>query len=132
MYRVGVRYSRLTRAEKTKAQTGLLNWFPDFPHPASFMQQIDGTTIAPTNNPNPGYVDDEQIDDGIADLITEPNLGEVAGRWTELDNRAIEESYIAPYGSEELTTFMSDRMDFENCSLVHPLYGNDYTSFCLK
>ena len=128
----GATYFQTVGNEKTKAQTGLLNWFPDFPHPASFMQQIDGTTIAPTNNPNPGYVDDEQIDDGIADLITEPNLGEVAGRWTELDNRAIEESYIAPYGSEELTTFMSDRMDFENCSLVHPLYGNDYSSFCLK
>jgi len=29
-------------------------------------------------------------------------------------------------------TFVSERMDFENCSLFHPVYNNDYSSFCLK
>jgi hypothetical protein len=24
------------------------------------------------------------------------------------------------------------RMDFDNCSLFHPVYNNDYSSFCLK
>jgi peptide/nickel transport system substrate-binding protein len=96
------------------------------------MQQIDGTTIAPTNNPNPGNVDDPEINEEIAALLPEPDLPAVADRWAKLDERAVDKSYIAPYGSEELTTFMSDRMDFENCSIVHPLYGNDYSSFCLK
>jgi peptide/nickel transport system substrate-binding protein len=128
----GAVYPQTVGNAKTKAQTGLANWFPDFPHPATFMQQIDGTTIQPTNNPDWGYVDDPEINKGIAKLIEEPNLPEVADEWAALDTKAIEESYVAPYGSEELTTFMSDRMDFENCSLVHPLYGNDYTSFCLK
>jgi hypothetical protein len=27
---------------------------------------------------------------------------------------------------------MSERMDFENCSLFHPVYQNDYSSFCIK
>jgi hypothetical protein len=27
---------------------------------------------------------------------------------------------------------MSERMDFENCSLFHPVYNNDYSSFCLR
>ena len=117
---------------KTKAQTGLANWFADFPHPATFMQQVDGTTIAPTNNPNPGNVDDPVINDEIAALLPETDLQSVADRWAALDARVVDKSYIAPYGSEELTTFLSDRMDFENCSIVHPLYGNDYSSFCLK
>lgn len=117
---------------KTKAQTGLVSWFADFPHPGTFMQQIDGTTIQPTNNPNPGNVDDPEINKGIAELLQEPDLDAVADRWAELDQRAIDKSFVAPYGSEELTTFLSDRMDFENCSIVHPLYGNDYSSFCLK
>ena len=117
---------------KTKAQTGLANWFADFPHPGTFVQQIDGTTIAPTSNANFGYVDDPVINKEIAALLPEPDAEAVADRWAALDRRAVEESYIAPYGSEELTTFMSDRMDFENCSIVHPLYGNDYSSFCLK
>lgn len=116
----------------TEAQTGMANWYADFPHPASFMQQIDGTTIQPTNNGNYGEVDDPAIDRGIAELLPETDLQAVADEWAELDRRAIEKSHIAPFGSEELTTFMSDRMDFENCSLVHPLYGNDYSSFCLR
>ena len=118
--------------QKTKAQTGLASWFADFPHPGSFVQQVDGTTIQPTSNSNYGYVDDPEINRETAELLEEPDLAAVADRWAELDERAIEKSYVAPYGSEELTTFMSDRMDFENCSIVHPLYGNDYSSFCLK
>jgi hypothetical protein len=31
-----------------------------------------------------------------------------------------------------LATFLSERMDFESCSLVHPVYFNDYSSFGLK
>lgn len=118
--------------QKTKAQTGLASWFADFPHPGSFVQQIDGTTIQPTSNSNYGYVDDPEINRETAELLEEPDLPAVADRWATLDERAVEKSYVAPYGSEELTTFMSDRMDFENCSIVHPLYGNDYSSFCLK
>jgi peptide/nickel transport system substrate-binding protein len=118
--------------QKTKAQTGLASWFADFPHPGSFIQQIDGTTIQPTSNSNYGYVDDPEINRETAELLEESDLPAVADRWAALDEQAIEKSYVAPYGSEELTTFMSDRMDFENCSIVHPLYGNDYSSFCLK
>jgi peptide/nickel transport system substrate-binding protein len=128
----GAIYFNTIGNEKTKAQTGLANWYPDFLHPGSFLAQIDGTAIQPTNNTNYGYVDDPEIDAEIAALSKEPDARAVADRWAALDRGAIERSYIAPYGSEELTTFMSDRMDFENCSLVHPLYGNDYTSFCLK
>jgi peptide/nickel transport system substrate-binding protein len=128
----GAIYFNTIGNQKTKAQTGLANWFADFPHPGTFLQQIDGTTIQPTNNPNPGNVDDPAIDEEIAELLQEPDVEDVADRWAALDERAIEKSYVAPYGSEELTTFMSDRMDFENCSIVHPLYGNDYSSFCLK
>jgi peptide/nickel transport system substrate-binding protein len=118
--------------QRTEAQTGLANWFADFPHPGSFLQQIDGTTIQPTANGNYGNVDDPEINREIAELLEEPDLDAVEDRWAALDRKAIEESYIAPYGSEELTTFLSERMDFENCSIVHPLYGNDYSSFCLK
>jgi peptide/nickel transport system substrate-binding protein len=128
----GAVYFSTIGKETTKAQTGLASWLADFPHPGTFLQQIDGTTIQPTNNTNFGYVDDPQINDGVAELSQEPDVGAVADQWGELDRRAIERSFLAPYGSEELTTFLSSRMDAENCSLVHPLYGNDYSSFCLK
>lgn len=128
----GANYFQTIGNARTEAQTGFVNWFADFPHPGSFMQQVDGNAISPRNNINFGYVDDPVISRGIERLLAEADLQETADEWAELDRRAIERSYVAPYGSEELTTFMSDRMDFEDCSLVHPLYGNDYTSFCLK
>jgi peptide/nickel transport system substrate-binding protein len=128
----GAVYFETIGNEHTRAQTGLASWYPDFPHPGSFMQQLDGTTIEPTNNSNYGYVDDPTINREIAALLKETDVEAVADRWAALDRRTIERSYVAAYGSEELTTFMSERMDFESCSLVHPLYGNDYTSFCLR
>jgi hypothetical protein len=44
----------------------------------------------------------------------------------------LERAYVAPYGSSQRTTFLTERMDVENCSRFHPVYGNDYFSFCLK
>ncbi len=41
-------------------------------------------------------------------------------------------AYIAPYGNEEASSFFSERMDFENCAGVHPVYGNNWALFCLK
>ena len=53
-------------------------------------------------------------------------------RWAALDRRLIDQGYVAVYGNPTRTTFLSDRMDFENCARFHPVYGNDYSSFCLK
>ena len=51
--------------EETAAQTGFLNWFGDFPHPANFFFLVDGDTIQPTNNQNMSYVDDPKINQEI-------------------------------------------------------------------
>jgi peptide/nickel transport system substrate-binding protein len=118
---------------KTEAQTGVTNWFQDFPHPKNFFFLIDGKSIQPTNNLNFGNVDDPEITSGIAELSKEPELtDEVADSWGELDEQLVDEAWIAPYGHSKRSTFMSERMDFENCSLFHPVYHNDYSSFCLK
>jgi peptide/nickel transport system substrate-binding protein len=118
---------------KTEAQTGVTNWFQDFPHPRNFMLRVDGNSIQPTNNPNVGNVDDPEITSGIAELSRETELtDELADRWGELNRQLVEEAWIAPYGHVKGSTFVSERMDFENCTLFHPVYYNDYTSFCLK
>jgi peptide/nickel transport system substrate-binding protein len=118
---------------KIKAQTGVTGWSQDFPHPKNFFFLVDGNAIQPTNNQNFGNVDDPEITAGIARLSKEPELtDEVADEWGELDRRLVEEGWIVPYGHVKRSTFLSERMDFENCSLFHPVYGNDYTSFCLK
>jgi peptide/nickel transport system substrate-binding protein len=126
-------YYQTIGSAKTRAQTGLTGWLQDFPHPRNFLFLVDGASIQPTNSVNPGNVDDPAITAGIAELSKEPELtGDVAARWGDLNRRTIERAWIAPYGHVEGATFMSERMDFENCSLFHPVYNNDYSSFCLK
>jgi peptide/nickel transport system substrate-binding protein len=126
-------YFQTIGSAKTAPQTGFLNWFQDFPHPKNFFFLVDGKSIQPTNSQNPGNVDDPDITSGIAELNLEPEITEeVAGQWAELNRELVERGYIVPYGHRKLSTFFSERMDFENCSLFHPVYNNDYSSFCLK
>ncbi len=118
--------------QKTKAQVGFANWFQDFPHPKNFMFLVDGKSIQDTNNQNFGNVNDAVVDDEIEALEGEADLEAVADRWAALDRRLVDEALIAPYGHRKLTMFMSERMDFENCAVFHPVNNQDYSSMCLK
>jgi peptide/nickel transport system substrate-binding protein len=126
-------YFQTIGSAKEKAQTGFANWFQDFPHPKNFFFLVDGKSIQPTNNQNFGNVDDPEITKGIAELNTEPEMtDDVAAQWGDLNKKLVERAWIVPYGHRKLATFLSERMDFDNCSRFHPVYFNDYSSFCLK
>jgi peptide/nickel transport system substrate-binding protein len=126
-------YFQTIGSAKEAPQTGFLNWFQDFPHPKNFFFLVDGKSIQPTNSQNPGNVDIPDVTKGIAELNLEPEItDEVADRWGELNRTLVESAAIAPYGHRKLATFFSERMDFENCSRFHPVYFNDYSSWCLK
>jgi peptide/nickel transport system substrate-binding protein len=118
--------------QQTEAQTGFANWFQDFPHPLNFLFLIDGDSIQATNNQNFGNVSIPEVNRELDELRSETDLQSVTDRYAEIDNTLAEDAAIAPYGHRKLATFFSDRMDFENCRLVHPLYQNDYSSWCLK
>jgi peptide/nickel transport system substrate-binding protein len=126
-------YFQTIGSAKEAPQTGFANWFADFPHPKNFFFLVDGKSIQPTNNQNFGNVDDPEITKGIAELNKEPVMtDEVAAKWGDLNKKLVERAWIAPYGHRKLATFLSERMDFDNCSRFHPVYFNDYSSFCLK
>ena len=128
----GVYFQTIGAAEE-KAQIGFANWFQDFPHPKNFMFLVDGASIQPTLNQNFGNVDDPEITKGIAELNQEPVINDdVTERWRELNVQLVEEAHIVPYGHRKLATFLSERMDFDNCRRFHPVYNNDYSSWCLK
>jgi hypothetical protein len=94
---------------------------------------VDGKSIQPTNSQNPGNVDDPEITKGIAELNLEPEItDDVAKEWGALNRKLVERAWVAPYGHRKLATFFSERMDFENCLRFHPVYNNDYSSWCLK
>jgi peptide/nickel transport system substrate-binding protein len=126
-------YFQTVGSAKTAPQTGFTNWFQDFPHPKNFFFLVDGKSIQPTNNQNFGNVDDPEITKGIAELNKEPEItDEVEQKWADLNKKLVERGWVVPYGHRKLATFLSERMDFDNCSLFHPVYNNDYSSFCLK
>ena len=118
--------------EKTKAQTGFDNWFADFPSPANYMFLVNGKSIQPTNSQNHGNVDVPELTDKISELEQNPDPSSVADEWAGTDRTVIEGAHVAAYGQRKLTTFVSERVDFENCALFHPLYQNDYSSLCAK
>jgi peptide/nickel transport system substrate-binding protein len=126
-------YFQTIGSAKEKAQTGFANWFQDFPHPKNFFFLVDGKSIQPTNNQNFGNVDDPPVTKGIAKLNLEPEItDEVATQWGDLNKELVEGAWVAPYGHRKLATFLSERMDFDNCNRFHPVYFNDYSSWCLK
>jgi peptide/nickel transport system substrate-binding protein len=127
----GVYFQTIGNA-KTRAQTGFANWFQDFPHPKNFFFLVDGASIQPTNSQNFGNVDDPEITKGIADLNQEPDLTKAADQWKELNRKLVERAWVVAWGHRKLSTFFSERMDFENCRRFHPVFFNDYSSWCLK
>jgi len=43
----------------------------------------------------------------------------------------MEQAVWAPYGNEQFTTFLSDRLDFDK-AYRHLLFSQDFSSFALK
>jgi peptide/nickel transport system substrate-binding protein len=117
--------------QRTKAQTGVVNWFQDFPHPQNFMFLVDGKSIQQTNNQNFGNIDDPQVNRLVGDANQKP-IDEVADEYAAADRRVVDEGHVAAYGHRKLTTFYSDRMNFEGCTVWHPVYNLDFTNLCLK
>ena len=117
--------------QKTKAQIGFLNWFQDFPHPQNFMFLVDPASIQNTNNQNVGNVDDPEIGKTLSEAKGQP-IEESAPRYAEVDRKLLEEAYVAPYGHSKLANFVSERVDFENCTVTQPVFNLDLTQLCLK
>ena len=121
--------------KSTKAQTGFTDWYQDFPHPADFFQPLlSGESLESTPTSNQGFVNDPQLNKRIEELTREPDLDKVKEEWGELDEQVIgpDKAYLAPYGYEKSTSFFSERMGFDGCAGVHPVWKNDWTQFCLK
>jgi peptide/nickel transport system substrate-binding protein len=117
---------------KTKAQTGFTDWFSDFPHPADFIEpNLSGAALASSPTFNFEFKSDPVIDAGLKKLNPQ-DPAKVADQWAALDKRLIDNADIAVYGNELSTSFFSDRIDFQNCNGVSPVYKNDWSLFCLK
>jgi peptide/nickel transport system substrate-binding protein len=118
---------------KTRAQTGFTGWYQDFPHPADFFQpNLSKKALASSPTFNFQFRSNPVLDRGLDKLTPETNPATVASEWAKLDRAVIDDANVAVYGNELSTSFFSARMDFKNCSGVHPAYKNDWSLFCLR
>jgi peptide/nickel transport system substrate-binding protein len=112
--------------------TGFADWFQDFPHPDDFFRPLlNGESILPTNSNNFSQVNLPDLDAKQNELLTQQLTDDVKKQYAALDKAYMEQAVWAPYGNEEYTTFVSERMDFDK-SYHHLLFNQDYTSFALK
>ncbi|GAY17386.1 ABC transporter substrate-binding protein [Mycobacterium sp. shizuoka-1] len=112
--------------------TGFADWFQDFPHPDDFFRPLlNGASILPTNSNNFSQVNLPELDAKQDELLTQQLTDDVKKQYAALDKAYMEQAVWAPYGNEEYTTFVSERMDFDK-SYHHLLFNQDYTSFALK
>ncbi|WP_059015443.1 ABC transporter substrate-binding protein [Mycobacterium sp. M26] len=112
--------------------TGFSDWFQDFPHPDDFFRPLlNGENILPTNSNNFSRVNIPELDAKQNELLTKQLTDDVRKQYAELDKAYMEQAVWAPYGNEQYTTFLSERMDFDK-SYRHLLFNQDYTSFALK
>ena len=120
--------------QKTRAQTGMSDWYGDYLHPVNFMQLLNGAAITQTNNKNYSNVDDPELNRQIDELNRNADLDATADKWAELDEYAIgpDHAYTAPFGQTVASIFMSERMNFEDCATFHTLFQSDFSSWCLK
>jgi ABC-type transport system substrate-binding protein len=123
-------YAETVGNEATGAQTGFANFRQDLPHPANFLRQFSGAAITPTESVNLGRVNDPLITGAVERLRREPDPRRVEAQWAAVDRQLAQRAYLVPLGYAKRTTFVSDRVKLEGCALVHPVYGNDLSSFC--
>ncbi|HEY8769429.1 MAG TPA: ABC transporter substrate-binding protein [Thermoleophilaceae bacterium] len=119
--------------KKYKAQTGFDNWLQDFPHPSDYFFLLEGGSIQPTNNPNHSMVDDPKVNQ-LAAEIKAADPSKVADKSKQLDSyiSGPDKAYVLAYGDVKEPSFLSERMDFENCDVFSPVYQDDWSQFCLK
>jgi peptide/nickel transport system substrate-binding protein len=112
--------------------TGFTDWFQDFPHPDDFFRPLlNGENILPTNNSNYSQVAIPENDATMNKLREQQLSDDVNKQYAALDKSYMEQAVWAPYGNEEYTTFVSDRIVFDE-AYSHLLFNQDYSAFRLK
>jgi peptide/nickel transport system substrate-binding protein len=120
--------------QRTRAQTGLANWFQDYPHPLNWFDTLlNGNRITEEHNNNYSNANVRAVNQKIEELKREPELNDdINSQWAEVDQMVMENALWAPFVNRQFTDFFTPDMDLENCYVSHVLYQMDYISTCKK
>jgi peptide/nickel transport system substrate-binding protein len=120
--------------QRTKAQTGVADWFQDYPHPLDWFDVLlNGQRITEEHNNNYSNADVKSINAKIEALKKEPELtDDVNAQWAALDKQVAQQALWAPFVNRQFTDFFTPDMDLDNCYVNHVLYQFDYSQICKK
>lgn len=115
--KLGLR-ARVDRPGGARPQAALVHLRPALAHPQAYL-----LSLAPL---------DRQLARAMRRLRSQADPERAAEGWAALDSNLVQRARVVPLGYDEDATLLSARMDAENCSRPHPVYGVDVSSFCLK
>jgi peptide/nickel transport system substrate-binding protein len=120
--------------QRTKAQTGIANWFQDYPHPLNWFDVLlNGNRITEEHNNNYSNANVKKINSEIEALKQEAEINdEINERWAQVDQQVAENALWAPVVNRQFTDFFTPQMDLENCYVSHVLYQYIYATGCKK
>ncbi len=97
-----------------RVATEVLDHFAETPQPFDFFDQVADEPLVETK-------------------LDELRLDPTEGGWAELERYVLAppQAYLVPLSHDRVTTLFSTRMDPES-AYVHPIFGNDLTSWRLK
>jgi peptide/nickel transport system substrate-binding protein len=124
-------YTKIGDTSTPDLDTGLGNWFADYPHPNDFFEPLLASwSIFPTFNENLAQIDNPTLDYAII------ALGDKRGAIPERAYASLDRAYTAlapwvPYGTPTTPFFVSKAVSFRQV-IWNPTFGADLTSFRLK
>jgi peptide/nickel transport system substrate-binding protein len=102
------------------------------PHPNQlFGPLLNGRAIRNTHNTNFARFDDGTLSAEMDRLATEPLDSDTEDDYKGLDRDVMEQAPWAPFGSREVATFTSDRIDTEEV-IFNPVMHQDFGSFAVE
>jgi peptide/nickel transport system substrate-binding protein len=93
---------------------------PLIAHPAAFLEPLSEGVL------------DSDLSDAVSQGTLAEKSDEAADAWAAADRLVVDEGYAAPIGEELWPTFLSERLDIENCFRFQPLFGLDLSSLCIS
>ena len=120
--------------QRTKAQTGIANWFQDYPHPLDWFDVLlNGNRITEEHNNNYSNANVARINTRIEALKKEPETtDDVNAQWAQVDQMVSDNALWAPAVNRTFTDFFTPQMDLQNCYVSHVLYQFIYATSCKK
>ncbi len=120
--------------QRTKAQTGIANWFQDYPHPLNWFDTLlNGNRITEEHNNNYSNANVPAINNKIEELKKEPEINDqINAEWAEVDQMVADNALWAPVVNRQFTDFFTPQMDLSNCYVSHVLYQYIYATSCKK